>query len=302
MASWIHVFLIVHLLLIQGYINENIHCKEAVDSVETVSSCPTSKEQWDKAASRKKCWDKALKQTCSVPEKFVYHCVINGYGNSTLEVCAPERLILGHCTEFNEVGGVIQDQLLSRCNGVFPRCDDYYLSSKAYKYEDCYKIVEAKQLLTSTSKNVEHVPSDKTVAGDRTSILILSVGISASGIVVIVIVIVYAKRRKIILWRKEVRESSGDRILSRRTYDKEGDLTEVHENKIPSVSITEIGSKENSDQQLRNKPCLSSGISECTNDDSEVLSENKRLIGQVYDQNKLGVPQVKRRQHSGERR
>lgn len=39
---------------------------------------------------------------------------------------------------------------------------------------------------------------------DRTSILILSVGISASGIVVIVIAIVYAKRRKIILWRSEL--------------------------------------------------------------------------------------------------
>lgn len=165
--------------------------------------------------------------------------------------------------------------------------------------EDCYKIVEAKQLITSTSKNVEHVPSDKTVDGDITSILILSAGIFASGIIIVVIVIVYAKRRKIIRWRREVRESSGDRILSERTNDKEGDQTEVHENKIPTFSITEIGSEENSDQQLQNKPCFSS---ECTNDESEVLSESRSLIGEVYDQNTLGVSQVKRRQHSGERR
>lgn len=83
--------------------NENIYCKEAVESVEKVSSCPTSKEQWAKAASRKKCWEKALKQTCSAPEKFVYHCVINGYGNSTLEVCAPERLILGNILHYCKI-------------------------------------------------------------------------------------------------------------------------------------------------------------------------------------------------------
>lgn len=75
---------------------ENIYCKEAVESVKAVSSCPTTKERWEKAASRKNCWEKALKQNCSAPEKFVYHCVINGYGNATLELCAPKRLILGN--------------------------------------------------------------------------------------------------------------------------------------------------------------------------------------------------------------
>lgn len=39
---------------------------------------------------------------------------------------------------------------------------------------------------------------------DKTSILILFVGISASGIVVLVIVIVYAKRRKINRWISEL--------------------------------------------------------------------------------------------------
>lgn len=81
---------------LQVCMNQNIYCKEAVQSVEKVSSCPTSKEEWDKAASRKNCREKALKQNCTIPEKFVYHCVINGYGNATLEVCAPERIILGN--------------------------------------------------------------------------------------------------------------------------------------------------------------------------------------------------------------
>lgn len=281
--------------------NENIHCKEAVESVETVSSCPTSKEQWDKASIRKKCWEKAFKQACSAPEKFVYHCVINGYGNATLEVCAPKRLILGHCTEFNEVGGVIQDQLLSKCNGVFPKCDDYYFSSEAYKYEDCYKVIEANKLITSTSTNVNHVPSDENIDGDESTISILAGGIFAFGFVVFLIVIIlYASRRKIISrWKRGKKESSEDRIFSRHTYDKKRVHTEVHENEIPTVFITDTGSEENSDQQLQNKPCLSS---ECRNDDSEVPSESQSLIGQVYDQNTLGVSKVKRRQHSGERR
>lgn len=273
MASWVHVFLIVHLLLIQGYMNKKTHCKEAVESVETVSSCPTSKEQWDKASSRKKCWERALKQSCSRPGKFVYHCVINGYGNATLEVCAPERLILGHCTEFNEVGGVIQDQLFTKCNGVFPKCDDFYLSSEAYKYKDCYKIVEANRLTTSTSKNVKHVPSDEKVDRDDSTILLLAGGSFVSGFVGLIISILYVIRRKISRWKREEKELSGDKIMSRRTY--------------------EIGSEENSDQQLQDKQCLSS---ERRNDDLEVLKVSTSLLGQVYDHNTLGFSKVKRRQ------
>lgn len=40
---------------------------------------------------------------------------------------------LGHCAEFNEPGGVIQDQLVASCNEAFPKCDSYYRSSTAYK-------------------------------------------------------------------------------------------------------------------------------------------------------------------------
>lgn len=255
--------------------NENTHCKEAVETVETVSSCPTSKEQWDKASSKKKCWEKALKQTCSAPQKFVYHCVINGYGNATLEVCAPERLILGYCTEFNEVGGVIQDQLFRKCNGVFPKCDDYYFSSEAYKYEDCYKIVKANKLITTTSKNVKHVPSDEKVDRGESTIPFLAGGIFASGFVVLIVLILYVTRRKISRWKREERELSGDKIMSRRTY--------------------EIGSEENSDQQLQNKQCLSS-VTERRNDDLEVLEVSTSLLGQVYDHNTLCFSKVKRRQ------
>lgn len=71
------------------------YCPEAVASVKTVSSCPDSKEAWDIAARRKNCSGMAAGQTCTKVENFKYHCVINGFRNKLVEVCAPKRIILG---------------------------------------------------------------------------------------------------------------------------------------------------------------------------------------------------------------
>lgn len=73
----------------------NVYCSEALKSVKVVASCPTSKEEWDKAAIKKNCRNDAAQQNCTSANLFLYHCVINGYGNETLEVCAPRRLIPG---------------------------------------------------------------------------------------------------------------------------------------------------------------------------------------------------------------
>lgn len=40
----------------------------------------------------------------------------------------------GHCTEFNDKGGIIQMQRRSPCNNSgFPKCEIFYKSSDAYK-------------------------------------------------------------------------------------------------------------------------------------------------------------------------
>lgn len=75
--------------------SENRYCQQAVDSVKIVPSCPTSKKEWDKAAQEKNCIRIAFMQSCSSVEQFEYHCVMNGYRNETLEVCAPSRIIFG---------------------------------------------------------------------------------------------------------------------------------------------------------------------------------------------------------------
>lgn len=85
-----------HTCLQQLFTSQNKYCEEAVNSVKNVTSCPTSKTEWDIAAFRKNCSGIASRQNCvKETEKFQYHCVINERRNKLVEVCAPKRKILG---------------------------------------------------------------------------------------------------------------------------------------------------------------------------------------------------------------
>lgn len=85
------------------YTSEAGYCKEAVASVALVTSCPTSKSEWDIAAHMKNCSEIASQQNCAPVDMFSYHCVINGYRNETLEVCAPSRIIFGVSIIYNHI-------------------------------------------------------------------------------------------------------------------------------------------------------------------------------------------------------
>lgn len=151
------VSFVITVLLIQ--LCRGRYCQEAVNSVQIVESCPTSKTEWDAAARKKNCSRIALQQDCSPVEQFQYHCVINGYRNETLEVCAPTRIIFGHCVEFNVPGGVIQDQLSTPCDDIFPKCVRIYSSTDAYKYPDCYQLVSNNKSVSITTP-IESIPND----------------------------------------------------------------------------------------------------------------------------------------------
>lgn len=62
-----------------------------------VRDCPTDAVSWNKAAERMDC--QSIEHNCSGlnPQQhvFQYHCVVNGWMNATLEVCAFNRSILG---------------------------------------------------------------------------------------------------------------------------------------------------------------------------------------------------------------
>lgn len=68
---------------------------ECIDSataatIRIVKSCPQNIKKWNEAAVRKGC--EKIKHTCS---SFEYHCVINAWGNETIEICAPSLMIIG---------------------------------------------------------------------------------------------------------------------------------------------------------------------------------------------------------------
>lgn len=197
------------LLLVQVHLctSVNRYCQEAVDSVTTVGSCPTTKAEWDAAARRKNCSRIASTQKCSDVDQFVYHCVINGYRNQTLEVCAPLRIIFGHCVEFNVGGGVIQDQRSAKCDDTFPKCESIYNSVDAYKYPDCYKLVSLSDTVYSTTTTsrtntvataaAASTKETTTYESDSTkNIAIIAAVVSVTTIILIVaIILVLWKRR-----------------------------------------------------------------------------------------------------------
>lgn len=142
----------------------NEDCQKAVNDVKVVTSCPKSKEEWDIAALKKDCNKLAAvarTKNCTIKEKQPeYHCVFNSLRNKLLEVCADKRNILGniyilffnlkviirisffmntfniseYCTEFNELGGVIQNHYPVPCE----KCNGSYYSSDAYKCKYAY--------------------------------------------------------------------------------------------------------------------------------------------------------------------
>ena len=66
-----------------------------MSTLEYVLSCPRTIEEIQKAAQRKQCHDIAKTQSCTEPENFKYHCVLNSFKNATVEVCAPEIISQG---------------------------------------------------------------------------------------------------------------------------------------------------------------------------------------------------------------
>lgn len=73
-------------------------CRTAIqDLVKIIASCPKTKKEWDIAASKKNCEQLTSQALCGTSkELYVYHCVINGFENETLEVCAPRKIIFGN--------------------------------------------------------------------------------------------------------------------------------------------------------------------------------------------------------------
>ncbi|XP_061169476.1 uncharacterized protein LOC133178802 [Saccostrea echinata] len=99
-----------------------------------VDLCPTDKESWSRAAKQFNC--SQFEGKCT--QTLEYHCLINPWQNVTAEVCAPPtRIRSGHCAEYNARGGKIQEFYIPNCES----CARDYMSTEAYKYQECYDLV-----------------------------------------------------------------------------------------------------------------------------------------------------------------
>lgn len=77
-----------------------MQCQFSLLKVNYVDQCPTDATSWKEAAERMDC--QSIEQNCSNAYGlnahqyvFQYHCVLNGWMNATVEVCAFNRTILG---------------------------------------------------------------------------------------------------------------------------------------------------------------------------------------------------------------
>lgn len=76
----------------------------SIPTMREVLDCPLDDMAYAERARQKNCGESL---SCG-GEKLVYHCLLNTWRNSTVEVCAPKNLITGN-TCFN---GYITEQLL----------------------------------------------------------------------------------------------------------------------------------------------------------------------------------------------
>ncbi|XP_062577803.1 uncharacterized protein LOC134239648, partial [Saccostrea cucullata] len=159
-------YMCLHFLVVLIQIIDTVlSCPASMPTISYVSHCPTSQEEWTKAAERKNCESIAVIQNCTDRSKFQYHCLMNHWKNATLEVCAPIFYLQGYCAEYNiqmkQVAEIYDEGFeCLKFNGT-QKCPRRYLSNEAYKYQRCYRY---KNIIMSTEK-LSSKAKDNSVIG-----------------------------------------------------------------------------------------------------------------------------------------
>ncbi|XP_061195600.1 uncharacterized protein LOC133203828 [Saccostrea echinata] len=121
-------------------------CIESFPTIKGVKQCPMTEEAWLHAAKRKRCDALANIQTCvPEPDRFVYHCLVNQWGNGTVEVCAPIWILTGYCGYYDTVIGKIVNDVQKDCTTDVNSCPLRYNSSESFKYPRCYDVKKSKE-------------------------------------------------------------------------------------------------------------------------------------------------------------
>ncbi|XP_062567622.1 uncharacterized protein LOC134229852, partial [Saccostrea cucullata] len=127
-------------------------CSKGTD--KTVKFCPQNERMWIKASKRKNCTQFMTKDCVDLQ----YHCVLNAYGNGTVEVCAKLTYLQGFCAEYNTLTNSIQNYYLLPCmNFTNGRCPSRYKSTEAYKYQECFKFLKRPNLNSNRTSKHYHL-------------------------------------------------------------------------------------------------------------------------------------------------
>ncbi|XP_056015935.1 uncharacterized protein LOC125675069 isoform X3 [Ostrea edulis] len=201
---------------------ENKCARIAHTTAVEVPDCPRDKDQHEKRKQLKEC--EKWTSWCS---KTTYHCVVSPHMNATIETCAPEVLIIGRkCAEINK-----GDRPIQRSNHQNARCmecpPNYYLSTDAYKYPECYDAVERKK-------------SNENVAAEPGFNYWILGGIAFAVIAVIAIIVFVA----IFLLRRKKQAKRKANASERRPSTREQSQAETRDNDEIFQLEEQIGSNE----------------------------------------------------------
>ncbi|XP_062603154.1 uncharacterized protein LOC134264918 [Saccostrea cucullata] len=117
--------------------------------------------------------------------------------NATMEVCIPIWFCIGFCAEYNLQGERIQDNFNAPCTTFSKPCPPRYLSSDAYLYQECYRLVEIQKkksvfVVTTEDNGIrQDVPNNGTE-----TIIIVSILCTIAALLSMLAVILYRRQRE----------------------------------------------------------------------------------------------------------
>ncbi|XP_061195626.1 uncharacterized protein LOC133203844 isoform X3 [Saccostrea echinata] len=183
----------------------------------------------EQASRLKNC--SSFSQNCTTSDLFIYHCLPNHYLNKFVEVCGVAvDIIYGHCAEYNEGGGVIQENYQTDCTKFSKPCPiESYSSVDTYKYVDCFNITPTKIPDTTEnnerkehgSKNITESPTSNDSSPDSEHVLRRALAI-AFGVILPLLSLTVIILRYVLVNRK----MNKDRSLG--VYKMEAELKSKH--------------------------------------------------------------------------
>ncbi|XP_056014843.1 uncharacterized protein LOC130052814 isoform X2 [Ostrea edulis] len=248
--DWVWIYLLVTSTCLRPNRATIQPCDASLQTIKDDFRCPRNQFEWNKKAEEMKC--ASFSQSCTETSDFVYHCLRNAWGNGTIHVCAPTRILFGgSCAEFSKGGARVQEHYLVGCTS----CPFYYNSTTSYMYQECYENITTPTTI-STEKDSSSInfngedmitAEEKNEGGVKRSLLLI-------GLIVIIITVVvtcmcvgkflYVRRKRTaksaerdttgsfsplefnpdflnILWKIVKAENEGKDVLKRKIHESE---------------------------------------------------------------------------------